>query len=146
MPSRRQILQQILLSVIGGLWASSAGSQENDFNILYERARSGALKRGPIKIHIPHIVEDGTAVAIRLIVDSPMTKDDYIKAVHLFAEGNPNPLALSYYFSPACGRADASTRIRLARSQRLLCIAQTSRDVVFMNAADVEVTIGGCNG
>ena len=44
--------------------------------------------------------------------DMGMTADDYVKAVHVFAEGNPRPDVASFYFSPACGEATCATRIR----------------------------------
>ena len=34
-----------------------------------------------------------------------MTEADHIKAIHLFAEGNPHPLVASFRFTPLAGRA-----------------------------------------
>ena len=55
-----------------------------------------------------------------------MTDADHVKAVHIFAEGNPLPNVISYKFKPACGKAAASARIRLAQTQNIVCIAEVS--------------------
>lgn len=101
---------------------------------------------GKIKLDVPKIAENGLVVPINVEVDSPMTTQDYVKAVHVFAEGNPLPGVVSYRFSPACGKAAASTRMRLAQTQNIVCVAEMSNGAVFMTKAEVKVTIGGCGG
>jgi sulfur-oxidizing protein SoxY len=75
-----------------------------------------------------------------------MTDADYVKAVHVLAEGNPLPNVLSYKFTPACGKAAASARMRLAQTQNVVCIAEMSNGTVYKATATIKVTIGGCGG
>ena len=75
-----------------------------------------------------------------------MTAEDYVKAVHIFADGNPLPQVASYRFSPACGKASAATRMRLAQTQNVVCIAEMSNGKLYATKAEVKVTIGGCGG
>jgi sulfur-oxidizing protein SoxY len=75
-----------------------------------------------------------------------MTDADHVKAVHVFAEGNPLPNVISYKFTPACGKAAASARMRLAQTQNVVCIAEMSNGTLYRANATIKVTIGGCGG
>jgi sulfur-oxidizing protein SoxY len=101
---------------------------------------------GKIKLDVPEIAENGLVVPVNVEVESPMTEQDYVKAVHVFADGNPLPDVVSYRFTPACGKAAASTRVRLAQTENLICIAEMSNGNLYMAKANVKVTIGGCGG
>lgn len=104
------------------------------------------FESGKIKLDVPEIAENGLVVPINVDVESPMTDADYVKSVHVFAEGNPLPGVVSYKFTPACGKASASTRMRLAETQNIVCIAEMSNGKLYMAKANVKVTIGGCGG
>lgn len=104
------------------------------------------LGSGKIKLDVPEIAENGLVVPINIDVESPMTDADYVKAVHVFADGNPLPGIITYRFSPACGKASASTRMRLAQTQNIICVAEMSNGNLHMAKANVKVTIGGCGG
>lgn len=99
-----------------------------------------------ITLDLPEIAENGNTVPLKLAVDSPMSEDDYVEHVHVFAEGNPLPDVASFHFTPASGRAAASTRIRLAQTQNVVAVAQTSNGKVYIASKEVKVTIGGCGG
>jgi sulfur-oxidizing protein SoxY len=104
------------------------------------------LDSGKIKLDVPEIAENGLVVPVNVEIESPMTEQDYVKAVHVFADGNPLPGIVSYKFTPACGKASASTRMRLAQTQNIVCIAEMSNGSLYMAKANVKVTIGGCGG
>jgi sulfur-oxidizing protein SoxY len=101
---------------------------------------------GKIKLDVPEIAENGLVVPINIEVESPMTERDYVKAVHVFADGNPFPGIVSYRFTPACGKAAASTRMRLAQTENIICIAEMSDGKLYTAKSNVKVTIGGCGG
>jgi sulfur-oxidizing protein SoxY len=44
------------------------------------------------------------------------------------------------------GKADASTRIRLAATQKIVVVAKTSKGAFYTGQKLVKVTIGGCGG
>ena len=104
------------------------------------------LEAGKIKLDVPEIAENGLVVPLNVEVESPMTDADYVKAVHVFADGNPLPGIVTYRFTPACGKAAASTRMRLAQTQNIVCIAEMSNGSLHTAKANVKVTIGGCGG
>lgn len=104
------------------------------------------LDSGKIKLDVPEIAENGLVVPINVEVDSPMTDADYVKAVHVFADGNPLPGVVTYRFTPACGKASASSRMRLAQTQNIVCVAEMSNGALYTTKSNVKVTIGGCGG
>ncbi|WP_458756937.1 thiosulfate oxidation carrier protein SoxY [Afipia sp. TerB] len=104
------------------------------------------MESGKVKLEVPEIAENGLVVPVNVEVESPMTDKDYVKAVHVFADGNPLPGVVSYKFTPACGKAAASTRMRLAQTQNIICIAEMSDGKLYSTKANVKVTIGGCGG
>jgi sulfur-oxidizing protein SoxY len=101
---------------------------------------------GKVKIDAPQIAENGLVVPITVEVESPMTDASHVKALHVFADGNPLPNVASFKFTPASGKALASTRMRLAQTQNIICVAEMSDGAVHMAKAEVKVTIGGCGG
>lgn len=109
-------------------------------------AAGKTMAEGRIKLEVPPIAENGLVVPISVEVDSPMTDADYVKAVHIFADGNPLPNIVSYKFSPAAGKAAGATRMRLAQTQNIVCVAEMSNGALFTAKANVKVTIGGCGG
>ena len=104
------------------------------------------MGQGRIKLDVPEIAENGLVVPVTIDVESPMTEADYVKAVHVFADGNPLPFIVSYMFTPDCGKASASARMRLAQTQNIIAIAEMSNGSLFSTKAQVKVTIGGCGG
>jgi len=101
---------------------------------------------GKITLTAPEIAENGNSVPISISVDSPMTEDDYVESVVVYAEGNPLPQVVTFNFSPASGEASASTRMRLAKTQNVVAVAKMSDGSVFSDTRNVKVTIGGCGG
>lgn len=99
-----------------------------------------------IKLNLPEIAENGNTVPIKFEVESPMTADSYVKSVHVFADGNPLPDVASFHFTPTCGKAAASTRMRLAKTQNVLAVAEMNDGKVVMTRKQVKVIIGGCGG
>ena len=100
---------------------------------------------GRVKLDIPRLAENGNLVPVVLSVDSPMSEQDYVASLHVFAERNPLPRILDVELGPLNGRARIVTRIRLAVSQQVRAVAVMSDGTLWSAAADVEVTVGGCD-
>lgn len=101
---------------------------------------------GKIAIELPEIAENGNTVPYSVMVESPMTDADHVKAIHVLSTGNPSPTIASYHFSPASGKAAVSSRMRLAKTQDIVSIAELSNGKFLMGKRTVKVTIGGCGG
>jgi sulfur-oxidizing protein SoxY len=103
-----------------------------------------AVRKGKVTLDIPPLVENGNTIAMTVAVDSPMTEKNYVKAIHVFNEKNPQPDIISVHLGPRAGKATFSTRIRLADSQTVLAIAEMSDGTLWSDTADVIVTIAAC--
>jgi sulfur-oxidizing protein SoxY len=105
-----------------------------------------SVGEGSIELDLPEIAENGNAVKVAFSIDSPMTADNYVKAVHVMADGNPTPDVASFNFTPAMGACSASTRMRLAKTQNIIVLAEMNDGSFKKAQATVKVTIGGCGG
>ena len=105
---------------------------------------SNPIKNERVKLIVPPLVESGNLVVLKVSIESPMTSSDYVKVVHVIAEGNPLPNIFSAYFTPRSGHAELTTRVRLADSQRVWAIAQMSDGSFWQGYADTLVTLSAC--
>jgi sulfur-oxidizing protein SoxY len=102
------------------------------------------VRTGKVRLDVPPLVENGNTVPMTVSVASPMTSDDHVKSIHVFNEKNPQPNLGNFYLGPSCGRAQVSTRIRLADSQKIVAIARLSDGSFWSATADVVVTLAAC--
>jgi sulfur-oxidizing protein SoxY len=103
-----------------------------------------SVKKGRVKIDLPPLIENGNAVSLTVAVESPMTVEDHVKAIHVFTEKNPQPNVISVQLGPRAGRATFSSRIRLADSQKVIAIAQMSDGSFWSDEIEVIVTLAAC--
>jgi len=102
------------------------------------------VRTGKVKLDIPPLVENGNTVPLTVSVTSRMTADDYVKSIHVFNEKNPQPNIGNFYLSPSSGRAQVSTRIRLADTQKVVAIARLSDDTFWQVTTEIVVTLAAC--
>jgi sulfur-oxidizing protein SoxY len=105
---------------------------------------NAAVRTGKVKLDVPPLVENGNTVPMTVSVASPMTPDDHVKSIHVFNEKNPQPNICNFYLGPHAGRAQVSTRIRMADSQKIIAIARLSDDSLWSVSAEVVVTLAAC--
>jgi sulfur-oxidizing protein SoxY len=144
--SRRDVL------IAGGLAAGAAAlpapAQANTQAQMEAAIRSvvgqAKITQGKVALDLPPLVENGNTVPMAVTVDSPMTKDNYVKAIHVFNEKNPQPNVLTVRLGPRAGKAHVSTRIRLADTQKVTAIAEMSDGTFWSDSAEVVVTLAAC--
>jgi sulfur-oxidizing protein SoxY len=105
---------------------------------------AAVARTGKVKIDIPPLVENGNTVPVTVSVSNAMTSEDYVKSIHVFNEKNPQPNVGNFYLGPRAGRAQVSTRIRLADSQKIVAIAHLSDGSFWSSSVDVVVTLAAC--
>ena len=93
-----------------------------------------AISDEGVTIDMQEIAENGNMVPFAVSVDSPMTADNYVKSIHMFD------------FTAASGVAAAKSRMRLARTQKIIAIAEMSDGTLKRGERQIKVTIGGCGG
>jgi sulfur-oxidizing protein SoxY len=101
---------------------------------------------GKVSIDMPEIAENGNTVPFTVSIDSPMSETDRVKVIHIIATANPQPGVAVFRFSPLSGKATVAGRMRLARTQDIIGIAELSDGRFLMSKRNVKVTIGGCGG
>jgi sulfur-oxidizing protein SoxY len=145
--SRREILQAAAALAGGGVLLSirpAAATPEMMKDAVRNVIGEAPVKKGKVKLDLPPLVENGNSVPCTVSVESPMTASDYVKAIHVFNEKNPQPNVISVKLGPRAGRAGFSTRIRLADSQTVTAIAELSDGSFWSDDIDVIVTLAAC--
>lgn len=102
------------------------------------------IRHGKVTLDLPPLVENGNTVPMTVSVDSPMTPDSYVKAIHVFNDKNPQPNVISVNLGPRAGKAIIATRIRLAGTQKLSAIAELSDGTLWSGTQEVIVTLAAC--
>ncbi len=144
--TRRAVLATVAGAAAGGtLLVRRAAATPQMMNAAIHRVIGEALvRRGKVTLDIPPLVENGNTIAMSVSVDSAMTETDYVKAIHVFNEKNPQPDIISVHLGPRAGKAAFSTRIRLADSQNVVAIAELSDGSLWSDTVEVIVTIAAC--
>ena len=97
-----------------------------------------------LRLEIAELIDNGNTVPVAVEVQSPMTVAEHVRRIALFADANPQPEVAVFELGPANGRARVATRMRLATSQRVLALAQTSDGAWWQAQAEVIVTLAAC--
>jgi sulfur-oxidizing protein SoxY len=147
--SRRDILKAAgALAAGGGLLRLTMQPARATPEMMRDAVRSiigeAPVTQGKVTLDVPPLVENGNSVPCTVTVESPMTRDAYVKAIHVFNEKNPQPNVISVRLGPRAGRASFSMRIRLADSQTVTAIAELSDGTFWSGNIDVIVTLAAC--
>ena len=102
------------------------------------------VKTGKVKLDVPPLVENGNTVPLTVSVANPMAPEDHVRSIHVFNEKNPQPNIGNFHLGPHSGRAQVSTRIRLADSQKIVAIARLSDGSFWSASVEVVVTLAAC--
>ena len=136
-------LLPIMMLVLAPLaWADGAGWDRHDSVVAAVGDVEPTL--GRLNLNMPSVSEDGSAVPMEVSIDHPMTADEYIESIRVFAPGNPNDEVVDFYLTPMMGKAEVSSRVRVNESQTLYAVAKSNTGEVFVASAEVRVTVGGC--
>lgn len=153
MPMKRKS-RRTFLAAAGGIAAAalvpSARAQmtrtplNNMPDVIRKLAGGKAINKGKVKLDLPPLVENGHLVPLTVRVDSPMTVADHVKAIHVFTERNPLPEMATFRIGPRAGRAQVTTRVRLADTQNVVAIAEMNDGSLWSDSAHLIVTLAAC--
>lgn len=101
---------------------------------------------GKVKLEMPEIAENGNTVPFQVSVESAMTDKDSVKAIHIIATANPQADVATFHFTPLSGKPFVASRMRLAKTQDVIAVAEMGDGTFQMAKRNVKVTIGGCGG
>ena len=144
-----------LASAAGAGWALSGPSRVLAQQIGFDQQRTVAdmlqsliganlVREQGVSLSVAALADNGTLVPVTVDVTSPMTEQDHVSHICLLSSRNPVMQVAAFSLGPWSGRAEISTRVRLAGSQQLLALARLSDGQFRYAAAEVIVTESAC--
>lgn len=129
-------------------WATAEGQAHTSklFDETYAKLTGGRTLEevAGFTLDMPEQAENGNMVLFKLNADSPMSEAEHVKAFHLLSTQNPQAHVATFRLTPASGKAAVNGRMRLAKTQDVVALAEYSDGRLAMTRRKVEVTIGGC--
>jgi sulfur-oxidizing protein SoxY len=124
---------------------SAALESSQEFKDDFSRIVGSATPvEGKITVDLPETADNGNFVPITISVDSPMTDSDYVKSIHLLSTANPHAHVATFHLSPVNAIARVQSRMRLAKTQDVIVLAELSGGDMLISTTRVKVVIGGC--
>jgi sulfur-oxidizing protein SoxY len=135
--------------LMGCAWVallSPQGARANDEALELVKQLTGRTATVSDRLHLimPAVFPTGYTVPMSLDIDSPMTETDHVRQIRVFAPKNPLIEVASFHFAPQRSLARVSTRIRLAKPQHVVAVAEMNDGVLLMTKAWVHVATDGC--
>ena len=121
-------------AVAGSLALALLGTESAEAkSTKYEEAVDEVLKGAKptadmITLKMPEIAENGNVVAISIDATAAEAAGKTVKALHVYATDNPWPYVATFHLTPSSGKALVTSRMRLARSQKVVAIAALEGD------------------
>ncbi len=97
-----------------------------------------------VEIDIEPLVENGNTVPVVVRVPARVAPPGQVRRLALFNERNPEPGVAVFQFSAASARAEVTTRMRLATTQRVVALAQLADGRFTRRTVEVIVTLAAC--
>ena len=151
--TRRESLRQTLRA--GLYWAAAqllpsraqdmASGQLLSVAKMIEPLTQGArVLEQDVKWVAPVLADNGTLVPVTVQVQSPMTPQDHVTHVYLLSQRNPVTRMAVFHLGPWNGRAEVSTRLRLAGTQQVVALARLSNGEFRYGQMEIIVTESAC--
>ena len=122
----------------------SAHAEDEALNFVERTLGRQATMSDRLRLIMPAVFPTGYTVPMELKVESAMTEDDYVRRIRVFAPQNPLVEVVSFAFVPGRSIARVSTRIRLAKPQDVVAVAEMNDGTLLMTKTWVDVATNGC--
>ncbi len=138
--------RNVLMGFAGAALLSPQGARANHEALELVKQITGRTATESDRLHLimPAVFPTGYTVPMSVDVDSPMTETDHVRQVRVYAPQNPIIEVASFHFAPQRSLARVSTRIRLAKPQHVIAVAEMNDGVLLMTTAWVHVATDGC--
>jgi len=101
-------------------------------------------REGRVLLDIAPLVDNGNTVPMTVTAQSPMTAADHVTAIAVFNERNPQREVINARFTPLSAKAQVTSRMRLATTQKLVAVARMSDGSYWTHTIEVIVTLAAC--
>lgn len=149
-PSRLTCTRRALLTSAGAMSIASvlaplaSATPEDADQAIRDIFGDRPINEGKVTVTLPPIAENGNSVPIGITVDSPMTDDDFVKQIVVLSPRNPIATIARFRLGPHAGRADISTRVRMAGTQTLRVVAEMNDGTLWAGTGSTYVTLAAC--
>jgi sulfur-oxidizing protein SoxY len=143
-PTRRELLLTTVTGLATGAILSPASASDETTELIERLTGKKAIESDRLHLAMPRSFPNGYTVPLTLEVDSPMTEEDHVKRVRVVAPDNPLIEVATFHFLPQHSQPRVSTRIRLAKPQYVLVVAEMNDGTLLMAKTWVEVATNGC--
>ena len=145
----RQALRVGLYGAAAQLWPGQAQEMASGQSLslaqMTEPLTQGArVLQQEVKIVAPVLADNGTLVPVTVQVQSPMTAQDHVTHLYLLSPRNPVTQMAVFHLGPWNGRAEVSTRLRLACTQQVVALARLSHGEFRYGQMEIIVTESAC--
>ena len=150
---RRKGLQSLLLTglVWPGMGARLAYAQRmnsgrlQSFEDMVQPIVKGApLVNQDVSLEAPILADNGSLVPVQIQVASPMSGPDHVTHIYVLSQRNPVTQMAVFHLGPWNGRAEVSTRVRLAGTQQVVALARLSNGEFRYQQMEVVITESAC--
>ena len=147
--TRRDVLMagSVGSAALAGAFFSPGSARAQDETMELVERLTGQTATVSDRLHLvkPAVFPTGYTVPMDLDMDSPMTEDDHVRRIRVFAPQNPKIIEVaSFNFVPQRSIVRVSTRIRLAKPQYVVAVAEMSDGMLLMTKTWVDVATNGC--
>ena len=123
---------------------SSARADDEIEELVRRHFGRAAVESDRLHLVMPAEFPTGSIVPLSLEVDCPMTEADHVRQIRVFAPQNPLVEVAGFQFVPQRSVARVSTRIRLAKPQHVVAVAEMNDGTLLMAKTWVAVATNGC--
>jgi sulfur-oxidizing protein SoxY len=134
----------IVASFVAPVSAADAPHSDEFGRVLAGILNGSVPRESGIEMNLPDNVDNGDYVPVGLSVASPMTPDNHVKAIHLLSTANPRAHVATFGFTLLSGKASVTSRMRLAKTQEVVAVAELGDGTFLMSTQSVDVKVGGC--
>ena len=106
--------------------------------------KGAKIVKKELQIEAPILADNGSLVPIQIQVQSPMSAQDHVTHIYLLSQRNPVTQMALFQLGPWNGRAEVSTRVRLAGTQDVVALARLSNGEFRYSQMEIVVTESAC--
>lgn len=154
-PLRRTIVTAAALALLAGAPARAATLQPSDdpeASPVWQKVRASLFEGRDIEratpdqlvLEAPARAVDAAVVPIAIRSRLPQTAARHVSRLYLLIDANPSPISAIFELSPANGRAEIETRVRVDAYSHVRAVAETNDGRLFMTTRFVKAS-GGCS-
>jgi sulfur-oxidizing protein SoxY len=142
----------VAIALSGGAPACAAGGAKVPDTAVWEKVRVSLFGGRPVveappgllELRAPSRAADAATVPIVIKAAEAFPSAGRVRALHLFIDNNPSPVAAVFRFGEASGPAEIETRVRIEDYTPVRVVAETDGGALFVTSTFVKAS-GGCS-